>query len=891
MEKLFTLSIPKTCLNYQIPVKFENSPEAHPQTRKKTISFVKNKHQLVMSDEQLVYFCRNGRLLEAEGALESISRNGSKVNRSTYIDLLELCIGSGSIDLGRILHARIDLVLEPDVFVETKLVGMYAKCGCLADARKVFDSMRERNLYAWSAMIGAYSRGEKWREVVELFYLMMEDGVLPDDFLLPKILQACGNCGDVQTGRLIHSLATKLGTSSCLRVSNSILAVYAKCRELSLATRFFRNMDERDVVAWNSLLLAYCQRNEHKEAIRLVEEMKKEGIIPGLVTWNILIGGYNQQGKCDAAMDLMKEMESLGVTADVFTWTSMISGLTQNGRTIQGLDTFREMLLVGVMPNGITLMSAVSACSCLRVLNLGLEVHSVAVKMGFIDDVLVVNSLIDMYSKCGELEAARKVFDSVKDKDVYTWNSLITGYCQAGYCGKAYELFTRMQDSYVKPNIITWNTMISGYIKNGDEDEAMDLFHRLEKDGKVKRNTATWNLIIAGYLQNGKRDEALEIFRKMQFSGFVPNSVTILSVLPACGNLLAAKKLKEIHGCVLRRNLNSVHAVTNSLIDTYAKSGNISYSRAIFDGMERRDIVTWNSMIGGYVLHGCCASALDLFDQMKRLGFKPNRGTLASIILAHGLAGNVDEGKQVFSRIANDYHIIPALEHYSAMICLYGRSGRLEEALQFIYETNIYSEASIWEAFLTGCRIYGDISLAIRAADHLFDLEPENLSVQNLVLQAYALGAKHGRPLKWKSGKDNMSKKPLGQSWIEVRNMIYTFTTGDKSKLCMDFLYPWLKTVSKLDDRGEHHGELLIEDEETEATHGFHSEKIAFAFGLTSSSLAPRTIRILKNVRMCRDCHQIAKDISRRYGCDIFLDDTKCLHHFKNGGCSCRDYW
>ncbi|XP_010498396.1 PREDICTED: pentatricopeptide repeat-containing protein At1g19720-like isoform X2 [Camelina sativa] len=647
MEKLFVpSSFPKTCLNYQIPPKVENSPDVHPKSRKKNLSFIKKKEPNIIPDEQLDYLCRNGSLLEAEKALDSLFQQGSKVKRSTYLNLLESCIDSGSIHLGRILHARFGLFPEPDVFVETKLLSMYAKCGCLVDARKVFDSMRERNLYTWSAMIGAYSRENRWREVSKLFRLMMEDGVLPDDFLFPKILQGCANCGDVETGKLIHSVVIKLGMSSCLRVSNSILAVYAKCGDLDSAAKFFRRMKQRDVVAWNTVLLAYCQNGKHEEAVGLVEEMEKEGIAPGLVTWNILIGGYNQLGKCDTAMDLMQKMERFGLTADVFTWTAMISGLIHNGMRFQALDMFRKMFLAGVVPNGVTIMSAVSACSCLKVLNLGSEVHSVAVKMGFIDDVLVGNSLVDMYSKCGELEDARKVFDSVKNKDVYTWNSMITGYCQAGYCGKAYELFIRMQDANVRPNIITWNTMISGYIKNGDEGEAMDLFQRMEKDGKVQRNTASWNLIIAGYIQNGKKEEALELFRKMQFSRFMPNSVTILSLLPACANLLGTKMVREIHGCVLRRNLDAIHAVKNALTDTYAKSGDIGYSRTIFNGMETKDIITWNSLIGGYVLHGSYGPALDLFNQMKTLGIKPNRGTLASIILAHGLMGNIDEGKK-----------------------------------------------------------------------------------------------------------------------------------------------------------------------------------------------------------------------------------------------------
>ncbi|XP_017981485.1 PREDICTED: pentatricopeptide repeat-containing protein At1g19720 isoform X2 [Theobroma cacao] len=623
-----------------IPTKHENLSEFSQTPTKLAFSNTKKTNNPKISDSHLNYLSRNGRLTEAITALDSIAQSGSQVRANTFINLLQACIDFGSLELGRKLHARVHLVKESDPFVETKLVSMYAKCGSFVDARKVFDKMKERNLYAWSAMIGACSRELRWKEVVELFFLMMEDGVLPDEILFPKFLQACANCGDVRTGRLLHSLVIRLGMVCFARVSNSVLAVYAKCGKLSSARRFFENMNERDIVTWNSMILAYCQKGENDEAYGLFYGMWKDGIQPCLVTWNILINSYNQLGQCDVAMGLMKEMEISRIIPDVFTWTSMISGLAQNGRRWQALCLFKEMLLAGIKPNGVTITSAVSACASLRVLNMGREIHSIALKKGIIDNVLVGNSLIDMYAKCGELEAARQVFDKIEERDVYTWNSMVAGYCQAGYCGKAYELFMKMRESDLKPNVITWNTMISGYIQNGDEDRAMDLFQRMEQDGKIRRNTASWNAFIAGYVQLGEIDKAFGVFRQMQSCSVSSNSVTILSILPGCANLVAAKKVKEIHGCVLRRNLEFVLSISNSLIDTYAKSGNILYSRIIFDGMSTRDIISWNSIIGGYVLHGCSDAALDLFNQMRKLGLKPNRGTFLSIILAHGIDDN-----------------------------------------------------------------------------------------------------------------------------------------------------------------------------------------------------------------------------------------------------------
>ncbi|KAF5740803.1 pentatricopeptide repeat-containing protein [Tripterygium wilfordii] len=887
MENLTIPCISK--LPLPIPARQDTIPES--TTRKSRISSPR-KLDVRYADKHLNYLCRGGRLAEAITALDSIAQHGSPVTPNTFINLLQSCIDTNSIHLGRKIHAYIDLVKERDPFVDTKLVGMYAKCGSLDDARKVFDETRDRNLFMWSAIIGACSRKHRWEEVVELFYKMMGDGFVPDSFLMPKILQACGNCEDFETGRLIHSLAVRCGLGCNVHVNNSILAGYAKCGRMGFARKVFERMDERDRVAWNSMISGYCQKGESEESRRLFDAMREDGFEPGLVTWNIMIASYNQLGRCDVALELMRKMESCGVRPDVFSWTSMISGYAKNNRRNQALDLFREMLIAGVQPNGVTITSAVSACASLKALDKGLEIHSVAIKVGCFKDVPVGNAILDMYSKCGEMEAARQVFDSITDKDSYSWNSIIGGYCQAGYCGKAYELFMKMQKSEVKPNVITWNVIISGYIQNGDEEQAMDLFQRMKTDGKIKQNTASWNALIAGYVHIGQKNKALGMFRKMQSACVSPNSVTVLSVLPACADLVAARKVKEIHGCVFRRGLESVLPVANALIDSYAKSGNISYPRYIFDLVALKDIITWNSMIAAYVLHGRSTTALSLYDQMIKVGLNPNRGSFTSIIIAYSLAGKVDAGKQIFSSITEDYQIVPALEHYLAMISLYGRSGKLREAMEFIHNMPMEPNSSIWTALLTACRSHKNFVLAIHALECLLELEPGNTLIHHLIRQTYERCGRFEDALNvTKLEKVNLVQSLIGQSRIEVKNVVHTFVTGDQSKPYLDHLYSWVKKIAREVDVIDSRGGVCIEEEEKEEIGGVHSEKLALSFALIGSPSTSQTIRIMKNVRMCGDCHRMAKYVSMKYGCEIYLSDSTCLHHFKNGHCSCRDYW
>ncbi|KAM5564996.1 pentatricopeptide repeat-containing protein [Rosa sericea] len=887
----FTLPCKSNPLIPIIPSKPGNPSDFSPRPTKPTITFSRKTRPNPPVDN-LNLLCKNGQFTEAIAVLDSIAQSGSKVPPTTYMNLLQCCIDTNSIQLGRKLHQSIDVVDKVNPFVETKLVSMYAKCGFLEDARKVFDGMRERNLYSWSAMIGACLRDRRWNEVVELFVLMVRDGVLPDYFLFPKVLQACGNCCDFEASKMIHSMVVRCNLSGTIHINNSLLAVYAKCGKLKRARKFFEKMEVRDGVSWNTIISGYCQNGENEEARRLIDAMIKQGIEPGLVTWNILISSFNKSGQCDVAMELMKKMENSGITPDVYTWTSMISGFAQNNRTNQALDLWKKMLLSGVQPNGITIASAISACTSLKSLTKGLEIYAFAVKMGLIDDVLIGNSLIDMFSKCGDLEAAEQVFTMISEKDVYTWNSMIGGYCQARYCGKAYELFMKMQESDVHPNAITYNVMITGYIQNGDADQAMDLFQMMERDGKVKRNTASWNSLIAGFAQLGEINEALRIFRKMQAFSVSPNSVTLLSILPACASLVAMKKVKEIHGSVFRRNLESEVPVANSLIDTYAKSGNIEYSRTIFDRLSSKDIITWNSAISGYVLHGHPDIALDLFDQMKKLGLKPNRGTFASILYAYSLAGLVNEGTEALSSISEDYQIIPGPEHYSAIVDLYGRSGRLQAAMGFIEDMPIEPDSSVWAALLTACRIHGNLGLAIHAGERLIDLEPANVLIQQFLLQAYALSGKPDDTSKLRRfGKENATiKRSLGQCWMEVNNTVHTFVAGDRSKLCSKYVNSWLQDIAEKAKGPGFRCGLGVEDEE-EGISMVHSEKLALAFALIGSPSQPKSIRIVKDLRMCGDCHRTAKYVSMAFGCDIYLSDSKSLHHFSNGRCSCGDYW
>ncbi|KAL6859393.1 hypothetical protein ACP4OV_017652 [Aristida adscensionis] len=781
---------------------------------------------------------------------------------------------------------------EPRIVSDTKLITMHSCAGRLGDARKVFDGMRRRDLLAWSAIIGAYAIRGLYDEVISLSVRMVGEGVSPDRFLITRILQACAYTGDLGLGLALHSMAIRRGFMGRVRdvpVGNSVLSMYVKCGELVHARRVFQKMEQRDLGTWNSLIFGCCWFGEWEEALRLLDDMRCDGIEPGVVTWNTLISSYARSGHLDVAMELLEQMEESGVAPDVVTWTSLVSGFVHSDRADEALQCFIRMRLARVEPNGMTIASAISACASLKLLSQGMGLHCYAIKVGSVHNVLSGNSLVDMYAKCGEIVAARRIFNEIPEKDIFSWNSMVAGYTQAGYCGKAYDLFCKMESHGVRRNAITWNIMISGYIRNGDDERAFELFQMMESYG-VKRDTASWNILIAGSVHNGYCERALRIFRQMQSLLVRPDYITILSIIPAFANLVAVWKVREIHACIFHHNLEMDGKIANALINAYSKSGNLAGAYAVFDRHSPRNVISWNCIIMAHLLHGCPNEALDLFCQMKQEGVPPDHTTLTAVIKAYGLKGKVSEGKEIFLNMTQNYNITPDLDHYAAMVDLLGRSGKLQEAYELIDEMPLVPNPAVWGAFLTAATVHGNVSLAYQAARELLAIEPKDPSIQRLVSSLQDLARKYvDAPDMMVANKGRELDEFDGCS-IEIKNKVYFFSTG--GNFVLDHVVAELKLVMsqiRLSMLGIGNGTLDVEEVKDDVSE-IHCEKLAIAFAI-SNSAHYRNIQIIKTVRMCSHCHIFAKLVSEKYDRQILIRDQNCLHKFKCGRCSCEDYW
>eukprot|EP01018_Ginkgo_biloba_P033235 Gb_08628 [translate_table: standard] len=757
--------------------------------------------------------CKEGRLKEAMFVLDIMEEKNITANKDTYCSLLQLCANTKALTQGKKIHAHLRANgSEDEAVLGSKLVCMYVKCGALMEARLVFDKLSERNVFAWTAMIGGHARNGQSEDSIALYFRMQKSGMQPDNYVFPCVLKACAQLTDLETGRKVHEDIIRSGYESDVAVGNALVDMYAKCRNIDAARQAFDKMSHRDVVSW----------------------------------------------------------------------TAMIAGYSQNGHVDEALELFNQMGMAGMKPDLITIVSVLTACAHSTDLQQGMDIHDYITRCGFELDGFLGNALVNMYSKCGSVESARHVFDAMSQRDVVSWNSIIAGYAQNGHADEALTLFHQMQLEGVKPDVVSWTGIIAGLAQNGQGDEALRYFNQMELAG-VKPNVISWTAMIAGYTQSGNGEEALKFFRQMLLAGVKPNSVTIASLLPGCAYLAAVWQGRCIHGYIIRSGFESDITVGSALVAMHSKCGSIEDACQVFDKMSQRDVVSFNAMIAGYAMHGHGENALTLFYQMQEAGIKPDCITLTGVLSACSHAGLVDEGWRCFDHMSQVYHITPSMEHYACMVDLFSRAGHLNEAESFINKMPVQPIASVWGALLGACRIHCNMELGERVAGHLFELEPENAGNYVLLSNIYAAAGRWNDAGKVrKILKDKGLTKRPGCSWIEVRNSVHAFVIGDRLHPQMQKIDKMLESLAGQMKKAGYLPDMNfvlhdVEAEEKEHSICGHSEKLAIAFGLLNTCTGT-PLRVIKNLRICGDCHTATKFISKIVMREIIVRDANRFH-------------
>ncbi|MCL7030474.1 hypothetical protein MKW94_017630 [Papaver nudicaule] len=537
---------------------------------------------------------------------------------------------------------------------------------------------------------------------------------------------------------------------------------------------------------------------------------------------------------------------------NVYYWTSIIQSHALQGLHQQALVLFSRMLENEVEPNPFTFSSILKSCP----LKPGKALHSQAIKFGLDADVYVRTALLDVYARGGDVISASQLFDTMPEKSLVSLTAMITCYVKHGKVAGARKLFEGMED----------------------------------------RDVVCWNVMIDGYAQNGDPNEALALFRRMLSAKLKPNEVTVLSVLSASGQLGALESGRWIHSYIDSNGIRFNAHVGTALIDMYCKCGSVEDARVVFDKITNKDVIAWNAMIVGYAIHGLSHEALDLFSRMRESGFHPSDITYIGLLHACSHAGLLAEGRAFFQSMKGEHGIEPKIEHYGCMVDLLGRAGLLDEAYELVKGMQIDPDPVLWGTLLGACKLHGNVALGEHIAQSLINNGLANSGTYILLSNMYAVagnwdGVASTRTLM----KDSKVQKEPGCSSIEVNNKVHEFLAGDIKHPKSKDIYSMLQELNlRLQAHGYiPHIDLVLDDvgeaERAEAP-SVHSEKLAIAFGLISTQ--PGTpIKIVKNLRVCSDCHTVTKLISKITGRKIVVRDRNRFHHFVDGSCSCGDYW
>ncbi|KAJ8760402.1 hypothetical protein K2173_015069 [Erythroxylum novogranatense] len=595
----------------------------------------------------------------------------------------------------------------------------------------------------WNSKIRQFLNQGKAQKALLLFRQMKQSGTQPDNFTFLFIFKACAILSNVTQTLLFHTHVAKSPFLTDSFVQTSLLHVYAKSDRLDLAYQVFAQMPKRDVASWNAMLV-----------------------------------GFVQTGDFDTAFDI-----------------------------------FREMRVGGALPDSVTIMGLSQAVSEVKNLELAKGVHSFGIRVGVDSDVSVANTWMSLYAKCGDLEFAESIFNGIEAclRSVISWNSMIASYSKFEKYVDALNSYKLMLHDGYKPDISTIisllssfvqpeavfqgmlihsqaikygfcldvcvaNTLVSMYSKCGVIDSARCLF-----DGMHDRTAVSWSVLIAGYARNGNVDEVLALFNAMEAADEKPNLVAMLSIISGCGQAGILELGKWMDAYADSNGLKDNAVVCNALIDMYAKCGSMPDAQEIFYAMSNRTIVSWTAMIAGYALNGLFGEALDHFYQMLKVGLKPNHVTFLAVLQACSHAGFLEKGRECFNMMTNVYKINPGLDHYSCMVDLLGRRGKLKEAMELIEAMSVKPDAAIWGTLLNACKIHCNIAIGEYAAHHLFKLEPHKAVPYVEMANLYASARRWDgfRRIRTMMHFNRVRKNP-GQSFVVMNGKSHAFTVDDR---------------------------------------------------------------------------------------------------------------
>ncbi|KAL6337818.1 hypothetical protein AAG906_002283 [Vitis piasezkii] len=588
----------------------------------------------------------------------------------------------------------------------------------------VFDKMPQRNIVSFNALIAAYSRTPC--HAIFSFKLLAQiefEDLRTNGSTFTSLLQGSSSLEDQFIGSELHARVVKSGFLNDVRVQTSVLGMYSNCGDQESAEKVFGDIIDKDVVAWNSIIF----------------------------------------------------------------------GNLKNERIRKGLHVFGSMVRNGVIPTQYTYSMVLNACSRLGNDDCGQAIHARMIIFSTVADLPLQNALLDMYCSCGDVQTAFTIFCRIENPDLVSWNSMMAGYSKKGDGEKAIDMFVQLlrisfaepdehtfaaiisatggllASDYGKPlhaqvmkagferSVYIGSTLVSMYFKNDETDSAQKVFSLIpEKD------VVLWTEMITAHSRMGDGETAVKFFYAMRQEGHKIDSFVLSGVLSVCADLATLKQGEMIHSLTLRTGYDVEMSVCGSLVDMYAKNGNLQAAQSIFSLVKNPDLKCWNSMLGGYSHHGRAEEALKLFDEILNHNIRPDHVTFVSLLAACSHCGLVEQGKFLWNYM-KEMSLLPGPKHYSCMVSLLSRAGLLEEAEETIIESPFREDyLELWRTLLSSCISNKNLRIGVHAAEQVLSLDAEDTKIRRTI-------------------RGLMLEKDPGLSWIEVMNDIQVFSSGDQS--------------------------------------------------------------------------------------------------------------
>ncbi|KAI3448613.1 hypothetical protein Pfo_005278 [Paulownia fortunei] len=717
----------------------------------------------------------------------------------TLAIVLPVCTRSGTQDAGKSMHAyAIKSGMESHTLVGNALVSMYAKCGLLLDASAVFHGIADKDVVSYNAAIAGLAENKLVENAFQLFSEMIKGPVMPNYATITNILPICAALGNTVghiLGKEIHCyLLRRTELENEIMVINALLSFYLRIGRIREAQSLFGRMKFRDLVSWNSIIGGCASNGQWLKALETFREFVDMKMIEldSVTVISILpvcaqlcnlqvgkeIHGYvlrhpslhedtsignaliNFYAKCyctEAAFHTFL----LIPRKDLISWNTILDAFGVNLLETQFADLLYWMFVDGIKPDAVTILTVVQFCAILSRIKNVKEAHGFSLRSCILlsdSEPTLGNALLDAYAKCGNMEYASKMFENLSGKR----------------------------------NVVTCNSMISGYLTYGSHCDANIIFQRMSE-----RDLTTWNLMVRGYAQNECPNEALNLFYELQYHGIRPDAMTIISILPVCGQMASVHLLRQCHGYIVRACFEDAH-LKAALLDVYSKCGSINSACKLYQSTPQKDLVVFTAMVGGFAMHGMGKEAIRAFDYMLECGIKPDHAVITAVLSACRHAGLINEGLVIFNSIDQVHHMKPSMEQYACVVDLFGRGGRIKEAFSFLHQMPIAANANIWGTLLGACKTHHDVDMGHVVADHLLKIETSDIGNYVVLSNLYAADARWDGVLEMRRlMKMRDLKKPAGCSWIEVGRNKNIFVAGDYSHPERRLIYNILTHLDK----------------------------------------------------------------------------------------------